>query len=93
MRTAYTSTFSTFLSYIAAVGRNMDTVRLVDVLSFLQEYVDLRRAPSTIRAAHAALLHFFTLHRREDVIASPLVALLVKGAQNLAPVKDKVPFI
>jgi integrase len=39
------------------------------------------------------LLHFFTLFKREKVVQSPLVALLVKGAQNLAPANEKVPFI
>jgi integrase len=71
----------------------MDSVRLVDVLSFLQELVDKKRAQSTIRAAHAALLHFFCLFQKEAIINSPIVALMVKGAQNLAPVKDKTPFI
>jgi site-specific recombinase XerD len=85
--------FISFLHFITAVGRDMNTVKLIDVLSFLQEFVDKKRAQSTIRAAHAALLHFFSLYQRNDIIKSPIVALIVKGAQNLAPVKDKVPFI
>jgi site-specific recombinase XerD len=92
-RRNYQTTFSNFLTYINEVGRDMSTVTLVDVLSFLQQLVDKKRAQSTIRAAHAALLHFFILHQRESVVSSPLVNLFVKGAQNLAPVKDRAPFI
>ncbi len=55
---AYLATFSSFLQYIRNVNRNMETVQLVDVLSFLQEYVDKRRAQS-----HAALFHFFLLYQ------------------------------
>jgi hypothetical protein len=59
----------------------------------MQEYVDKRRAKSTIRGVYAALLHFFTLFQREDILKSPLVSLHVLGAQRLAPVNEKVPFI
>jgi site-specific recombinase XerD len=92
-RKSYTTTFQNFLRFLNKVGRDMRTVRLVDVLSFLQEYVDKKRAQSTIRAAHAALLHFFCIFQREEIINNPLVTFHVRGAQNLAPVKDKVPFI
>jgi integrase len=66
---------------------------VVDVLSFLQEYVDKRRAKSTVRGVFAALSHFFTLFQREDVVRSPIIALHVLGAQRLAPVNEKVPFV
>jgi integrase len=92
-RRIYLATFNNFLSFIRDVGRDVSTAQEIDVLSFLQQYVDQRRAASTIRAAHAALLHFFTLYGRADVFRAPLINLLVKGAQNLAPVSEKVPFI
>jgi integrase len=92
-RRNYSATFQSFLNYIQEVGRDIDSTNEIDVLSFLQQYVDKGRAASTIRAAHAALLHFFTLFKRESLLTSPLVTLLVKGAQNLAPVNEKVPFI
>jgi site-specific recombinase XerD len=92
-RRAYSATFQAFLRFIDTVGRDMDTVGVVDVLSFLQEYVDKRRAKSTIRAAHAALAHFFTLFKRDHIIRSPIISLHVLGAQRLAPVNERVPFI
>jgi integrase len=92
-RKNYSTTFAAFLTFLQEVGRDMSSVQLVDVLSFLQQYVDKQRAQSTIRAAHAALLHYFLLFQRDDIINAPIVALLVKGAQNLAPIKEKVPFI
>jgi integrase len=87
------ATFTSFLDFIREVGRDVDTAREIDLLSFLQQYVDKQRAASTIRSAHAALLHFFTLYGRHEFSTSPLINLLVRGAQNLAPVKEKVPFI
>jgi site-specific recombinase XerD len=92
-RRQYEATFFAFLQFLSTVGRDMSTVQLTDVLSFIQLYVDKKRAQSTVRAAHAALLHFFCLFQREDVLKAPIVSLMVKGAQNLAPVKDKIPFI
>jgi site-specific recombinase XerD len=92
-RRIYEATFANFLQFLHEVGRDMNTVQLVDVLSFLQQYVDKKRAQSTIRAAHAALLHFFCLFQRESVLKTPILGLMVKGAQNLAPIKEKVPFI
>jgi site-specific recombinase XerD len=71
----------------------MSNVQVVDVLSFLQEMVDKRRARSTIRAAFASLSHYFTLFQQEKIIKSPLIALHVLGAQRLAPLADKVPFV
>jgi integrase len=71
----------------------MDSALVIDVLSFLQEYVDKKRAASTIRQLHAALLHFFTLYRRPEIINSPIVTLFVQGAQRLAPKSERSPFI
>jgi integrase len=85
--------FQNFLRYIDAVGRDMDNVTVVDVLSFIQEAVDKHRARSTIRAVHAALLHFFTLFQKEAIVNSPIVTLHVQGAQRLAPVSEQVPFV
>jgi integrase len=64
----------------------MENVRVIDVLSFLQELVDEKRARSTIRVYHAALSHYFVLYNREDLLKHPIVKLHFKGAQNLAPV-------
>jgi site-specific recombinase XerD len=90
---AYTNTFKTFLRFISNVGRDMDSVTLNDVLSFLQEYVDKQRAASTIRQLHAALLHFFTLYKKAEILNSPLITLFVQGAQRLAPSTERSPFI
>jgi site-specific recombinase XerD len=90
---SYKSTFSAFLTYINEVGRDMTTVRIIDVLSFLQELVDKKRAESTIRQAYAALLHYFVLYERTEIIKSPVVLLHVRGAQRLAPKSERVPFI
>jgi site-specific recombinase XerD len=90
---AYSTTFKCFLQFISKVGRDMDSVTVVDVLSFLQEYVDKQRAASTMRQLHAALLHFFTLFQKSEIISSPVIALFVQGAQRLAPSTEKLPFI
>jgi integrase len=69
----------------------MTTVKVSDVLSFLQTLVEKKRAKTTIRVAHAALVHYFVLHGREEIIRSPVVDFHVKGAQRLAPrVQKKV---
>jgi site-specific recombinase XerD len=78
--------FTSFLKYVGQAGRTIENVRVIDVLSFLQELVDEKRARSTIRVAHAALSHYFVLHAREDLLNHPIVKLHFKGAQNLAPV-------
>jgi integrase len=63
----------------------MSNVKVIDVLSFLQEYVDEKRAASTIRAAYSALLHYFVLFQREDIINSPIIKLFYQGSQRTAP--------
>jgi site-specific recombinase XerD len=90
---AYLTTFKCFLRFISNVGRDMDTTTVVDVLSFLQEYVDKKRAASTIRQLHAALLHFFTLYQRQAIIQSPIITLFVQGAQRLAPQTEQPQFV
>jgi site-specific recombinase XerD len=90
---AYRATFCNFLRFLDKVGRDMTTVGVVDVLSFIQEFVDKKRAKSTIRGVFAALLHFFTLFQKEHIIKAPIIALHVLGAQRLAPVNDRVPFV
>ncbi len=90
---AYSTTFRCFLRFLEQTGRDMDSALVIDVLSFLQEYVDKKRAASTIRQLHAALLHFFTLYRRPEIINSPIVTLFVQGAQRLAPKSERSPFI
>ncbi len=71
----------------------METVTVVDVLSFLQEYVEKKRAASTIRQLHAALVHFFTLYQKADVINAPVITLFSQGAQRLAPQTERSQFI
>jgi integrase len=72
----------------------MDSAMVIDVLSFVQEYVDKKRAASTIRQLHAALLHDFTLYRRPEIINLPIVTLFLQGAQRLAPASsERSPFI
>jgi site-specific recombinase XerD len=88
-RQSYGYVFNSFCKYIAQAGRTVDDARVIDVLSFLQEFVDEKRAKSTIRVANAALTHYFVLHDRADVMNHPLVKMHVKGAQNLAPVPTR----
>ncbi len=71
----------------------MSNVEVNDVLEFLQNLVDKRRAASTIRQVHASLLYFFSLYQRDDIIQAPVITLHVKGAQRLAPKNEKSPFI
>ena len=67
----------------------MENVRVSDVLSFLQEYVDAKSAASTIRSVSASIHHYFRLHQREQVLSNYLVKLFVQGAQKLAPPPQK----
>jgi site-specific recombinase XerD len=88
-RRAYKSVFSSFLRYIGQANRTVENARVIDVLSFLQELVDEKRAKSTIRVAHAALSHYFVLYQREDLLKSPMIKFHFSGAQNLAPVPEQ----
>ncbi len=63
-RRAYTTTFLHLLNFIDTMGRDMSNVTVVNVLSFLQEAVDNKRAKSMICAVYAALSHFFVLFQR-----------------------------
>ncbi len=57
-----------------------------DVLAFIQDYVDDRKAESTIRSVYAAILFHFRLEgRHEFLTANPIIQMFVKGAQLLAP--------
>jgi hypothetical protein len=57
-----------------------------DVLTFIQDYVDDRKAPSTIRSVYSALLFHFRLYGRETFLTeNPIIQMFVEGAQRLAP--------
>jgi hypothetical protein len=92
-RQSYRSVFLAFVRFLHQSGRSMATVQVSDVLSFLQTLVDKKRAKTSIRVAHAALVHYFVLYNREDVIRSPVITFHVKGAQRLAPRVQKKVFV
>ena len=71
----------------------MDNVKIRDVLSFLQDFVDAKKPASTIRGVKAALMRQFAFFQREDVMNSFLVKLHVQGAQKLAPIPETKLFI
>jgi site-specific recombinase XerD len=89
----YQSIFSLFRNYLTDVGRTIQTAETEDVLAFIQDYVNDRKAESTIRSVYAAILFHFRLEgRHEFLISNPIVQMFVKGAQRLAPpsVKQQV---
>jgi hypothetical protein len=85
-RRTYSTVFNSFLRYVGQANRTMENVRMIDVVSFLQEFVHEKKTRSTIQVANAALLHYFLLYNREDLLKHPIVKLHVKGAPNLAPI-------
>ena len=86
---SYGRVFKQFEAFLADVGRTIENVRLSDVLTFMQEYVEAKSAASTMRYVSASLHHYFRLHRQEQVLSSYLVRLFVQGAQKLAPPPQK----
>jgi site-specific recombinase XerD len=82
----YRSIFALFRTYLSDVGRTIQTVEVEDVLAFIQDYVDDRKAESTIRSVYAALLFHFRLEGRHEFLTNnPIVQMFIKGAQRLAP--------
>ncbi len=73
------------MDYITTVGRTVETAEMDDILTFIQDYVDDRKAASTIRSVYAALLFHFRLRGCDSVLRNPIVLMFVKGAQRLAP--------
>jgi site-specific recombinase XerD len=68
------------------VGRTVQSVETEDVLTFIQDYVDDRKASSTIRSVYSSLLFHFRLYGREDfLLQNPIIQMFVEGAQRLAP--------
>jgi site-specific recombinase XerD len=68
------------------VGRTVETVETEDILSFFQDYVDDRKAASTIRSMYSSLLFHFRLRGRERMLTeNPIIQMFVEGAQRLAP--------
>ena len=58
---SYGRIFKRFEEFLADVGRSMENVRVSDVLSFIQEYVDAKSAASTIRSVSASIHQYFRL--------------------------------
>jgi site-specific recombinase XerD len=82
----YRGIFSLFETFLADVGRTVDTVEAEDVLSFIQDYVDDHKAASTIRSVYSSLLFHFRLRGREKFLTdNPIIQMFVEGAQKLAP--------
>jgi site-specific recombinase XerD len=82
----YTGIFSLFETYLSDVVRTVQTAETKDVLSFIQDYVDNRKAESTIRSVYASILfHFRLMGRHEFLTNNPVIQMFVKGAQRLAP--------
>jgi site-specific recombinase XerD len=82
----YRGIFTLFQNYLSDVGRSLQNMEREDVLSFFQDYVDDRKAASTIRSVYSALLFHFRLHGVESFLTSnPIVQMFVDGAQRLAP--------
>ena len=86
---SYGRIFKCFEEFLADVGRTMENVRLLDVLSFMPEYVEAKSAASTIRSVSAALHHFLRLHQKEQLLSSYPLRLFFQGAQRLAPPPQK----
>jgi hypothetical protein len=86
----YRGIFSLFENYLKDVGRSIQTVDTEDVLSFIQDYVDDRKAESTIRSVYSAILFHFRLSGRQDfLLQNPIIQMFVRGAQRLAPPPTK----
>jgi site-specific recombinase XerD len=82
----YQGIFQLFQEYLSDVGRSVQNVEVEDVLTFIQDYVDDRKASSTIRSVYSALLFHFRLYGRETFLTqNPIVQMFVEGAQRLAP--------
>jgi hypothetical protein len=82
----YRSIFALFRNYLSDVGRTIQTVEVEDVLAFIQDYVDDRKAKSTIRSVYAAILFHFRLEGRHEFLTTNLIVqMFVKGARRLAP--------
>ncbi len=82
----YQGIFSLFEQYLSDVGRTIFSVESEDVLTFIQDYVDDRKASSTIRSVYASLLFHFRLYGRERFLTeNPIIQMFVEGAQRLAP--------
>ena len=85
----YWGIIRSFEAFLLDLNRSVDSVRVQDVLSFLQDFVDIQKPASTIRGIYAALTRFFTLHKREVFITQPILKMFVRGAQKLAPLPVK----
>ncbi len=82
----YQGIFDLFQQYLSDVGRTVQSVETEDVLTFIQDYVDDRKASSTIRSVYSSLLFHFRLYGREDfLLQNPIIQMFVEGAQRLAP--------
>jgi site-specific recombinase XerD len=82
----YSGIFSLFENFLSEVGRTVHNAETEDVLSFIQDYVDDRKAESTIRSVYSAILFHFRLCGRQDFLEkNPIIQMFVRGAQRLAP--------
>jgi site-specific recombinase XerD len=91
----YSGIFSLFENFLSEsdVGRSVHMAETEDVLSFIQDYVDDRKAESTIRSVYSAILfHFRLCGRQEFLLNNPIIQMFVRGAQRLArrPLPRKV---
>ena len=82
----YWGIIKSFEDFLLDINRSVETVRVQDVLAYFQDFVDMKKPASTIRGVYAAVVRFFTLHKREEFIAQPMFKIFVKGAQRYGSV-------
>jgi site-specific recombinase XerD len=79
----YQKIFFQFVSFFEEKNLTFRTISIADVLSFLKRFRGLSK--SRVRTGVAAMKFFLRVYNRLDLVQNPLLDMLSKGLQNLAP--------